>query len=816
MARMTPIFAYLTILFCLNNHIDAQNYGSSIAPYLVECYNQTDLFVADRRLPSTINVLIDLIRKAEDGRTTQDARQLSSELIHRFRQDGILRSTDTAEDTEFSLPFSPVGIQASKNRVLQLILIPGSAVNFPNETLNALESCSLHFILSSTVDTTIRNDESNVCNRLGRYERRGRSVDDDVEVFEKDQLYKALRGNMEEAAETPAEPSDETPEETLDTQHEETEDDPVESLDEKTRTGALQSLSDCPVEGGVIYTRWGAVQAGTVIAGIAAGLAQQTIENLVDSRFAATLSGDLAKALLFQTGRTGAVRSVGATGGWNSTQVPRWYFINSNTNFEMTDADIRAGIDGLIIAQNVVNWRNSFQTIKVSQILDLYYSQRGVFNEEVRACNRYNLLATVAPTETLIAQTTAFTPQLDRFAVSPGSIIPAGIPTLSQRIVNLFNQYAPTMSSSDLQCSVDTKSRNRIATEIIIVLDTAWTHNVAQAAISYILDNLDVNRFESSYMIINGGDGGVIVNSSTTILDYHQRFNLTVQQAHQTGFQYSRMYAEVENIVRERMDNFTDVGGKSTIAVFMPSQATVSEADRNFARERLEMQRSLLPDLRIMVLGPGQATVYTDLTTGGEMDVFTLQNSIDGTNIVTALNPFLDRVRDIPRRLINPACRSDFSGSEGETHTHDDFLEPQTINYYRISPNYFFGDGDRSLIVRGQGYGTFVVCTSRTDMYVSQNSTAADRDCRNINSNEETFIMDGFCTGGLILDCAPFYISVQSTAVNTIWRCTDVGCRFPDNIKFTFTLVNFSCRSSSTTIMGSVALIAVMLALLKW
>lgn len=62
------------------------------------------------------------------------------------------------------------------------------------------------------------------------------------------------------------------------------------------------------------------------------------------------------------------------------------------------------------------SWRSSVSSLKISQILDLYYSPRGVFNTSLRACNRKLLQTDYAPTETLKSQTVAFNSLLDNEA----------------------------------------------------------------------------------------------------------------------------------------------------------------------------------------------------------------------------------------------------------------------------------------------------------------------------------------------------------------------------------------------------------------
>lgn len=107
----------------------------------------------------------------------------------------------------------------------------------------------------------------------------------------------------------------------------------------------------------------------------------------------------------------------------------------------MTDADIRGGLDGLILALNVAQWASSAPSLRVSQILDMYYSRRGVFNDTIRACNRYNLLSTVAPTQTLQTQTTGFAMRFDSRVSFPGTIIDEMIPTIVSTGVNMFQAY---------------------------------------------------------------------------------------------------------------------------------------------------------------------------------------------------------------------------------------------------------------------------------------------------------------------------------------------------------------------------------------
>lgn len=61
-----------------------ENAGTSIAKSLQQCYNTTE-YKKFNTPPATINILIDLIRKSEEGKSTQDARVVSYQLLHRLK-----------------------------------------------------------------------------------------------------------------------------------------------------------------------------------------------------------------------------------------------------------------------------------------------------------------------------------------------------------------------------------------------------------------------------------------------------------------------------------------------------------------------------------------------------------------------------------------------------------------------------------------------------------------------------------------------------------------------------------------------------------
>lgn len=152
------------------------------------------------------------------------------------------------------------------------------------------------------------------------------------------------------------------------------------------------------------------------------------------------LVGEIAEAALAQA-TTPIV--IGASGGWNSTVSPRYYFLQRNTQLQATDAEIRGSLDGLYMALRLDTWRSLFSDIKVSQILDLYYSpnQRGVFDTSFRSCNRSLLYTELVTPETLRGQVLAFMGPLDDASQYGQTVSSNSYEELTTAALESFNSY---------------------------------------------------------------------------------------------------------------------------------------------------------------------------------------------------------------------------------------------------------------------------------------------------------------------------------------------------------------------------------------
>jgi hypothetical protein len=767
----------------------------------------------------TINTLIELIRKIEDSGTQQDMRQLAISLVHRFRLDGIERDHRVL-NTPGVLPFSPIGHQFFKHRLLLSRLIPGNAINFPNNTLTALERCTLHFMMSSSFELRVRGDEATRCAQLAQFrvERVPRNADFETEP----------EPVNDEGEEIHDDAGHEEPEATDGEFHED-----IESINNQVDI-ASNAISQCPVENGVIRTQWGAIAVGPLISGIAAGLEPQSVttrellllaqggngivsqqnQNLnIDNRWAATLSGDLAEVTLNQ-GPIMQTMTVGAPGAWNSTAVPRWYFLSQRENLEMTDAEIRGGLDGLILAQNILAWRQQVSTLRLSQVLDMYYSNRGVFGTSVRACNRNDLFTTVAPVATLQDQTAAFSIVLEKEARTPATISQSSIIAFANAASGRLSAYMPQLNIgactlSAAQAVSDNLDR-LVSSDILIYIDASWTHAQLSPVVATILDGLNVNRFGSRYTLLGANNTQIIVNRTHYVTDMHAQWLASNHSLIQPGLHLPTIIRSIREssqalMNEERTGNIA--GGRSKIALIIPNTGVVDDGDRSFAQQQIEILRDAVPDLRILFLAGGTATRFNAFVQDETRDIFSI-----GTNpavqAVAIAAPVITRMQQIPRRIVNPRCGANWEQTDRANTQFMGHVRPGGIVFYRLAPNFMFRNTDvnQRLVITGAGFGSITVCQSRTVENPRSNSTnAGDVTCRQLLSDSSAIELNNACEGhDFIHQCPAVFVSVQGAETNNNFRCTDNNCQNVDDLRFTIASENLECFSGAKTMTVSI------------
>lgn len=145
-------------------------------------------------------------------------------------------------------------------------------------------------MISTSIETHVRGDEGQRCSQLAqlRHFRAPREVKEDFEMLKTPEMAKIKKRlhskfgryqeeEVNEEENVQEEPAADGTDGELDGEN--------ELLDPELQQGQVDgqtAISQCPVENGVLHSRWGAVAAGTMLAGLAAGLGRKrlTLKNI--------------------------------------------------------------------------------------------------------------------------------------------------------------------------------------------------------------------------------------------------------------------------------------------------------------------------------------------------------------------------------------------------------------------------------------------------------------------------------------------------------------------------------------------------------
>ncbi|XP_053685992.1 uncharacterized protein LOC128735535 [Sabethes cyaneus] len=605
-------------------------------------------------------LLLELIRKIEmKNPTTLDMRMLSVDLLHRLRVDGIEKAPGLKE-TEFVTPFSARGLMVPKySLLLQLISnIPGT-VEF-EQFLSPLEVCLLHRLLSSSVEPYQRGDERTTC-----------------------------PGTLADSR---------NPQAPWVTQNK-------SQRNQTSSTTFDRPISRCPLEGGTYRsTKYGSVAPGVVVASIAAGLQPQNVrisefisaykrknpyENLetmervdtrkqleklfnsmeaIDNIYVAGLAGDLAEVCLYQGPYVGTDLRVGLNGTWNDTYFPRVRYLaeNHNGRWEMTDSEILSGIDGYFLAQQVPNFVNKVRRLRLSQVLDMYYSDRGipiisienvrkrklhnsrllapksskntelredslddlfnadgrtrlrkVFNDDEqhsiksdqsasdeinKACYRKQILQTIERDK--LKQETFNFVQVLQYATGSVVVEDSLMRRNCDAAVDRFFSYSTNLLSTVEDCSAIGTSDAKPVVDLLLVIDGSRSAYENQRLIFHVAEMADISIYGSYMSVIHGQTGEFIVNRTNSVASVFEQL-ASLNGSYPSSLSLSKSFNSIVNRLSAQMDeerSYRVVGASSPVILVISQGQKIIQSDYDSARRILTSSFEQFPDLYFIFL----------------------------------------------------------------------------------------------------------------------------------------------------------------------------------------------------------------------
>lgn len=750
----------------------------SIPDYLLPCY-RTDGPVLSS--PYRMDVLLSTIRTLEQN-TQLDLRLFSTSLLRSLRLDGIEQGSNAIE-SEFVTPYHASAFQFHKFKLMMDMFVPSlelTLVSDMQRILSTGETCMLHKMISSTVNSWERGDESWTCPEV-RIERSS-----------------------------------------------------AVSLNSTRRR------SRCPTENGVIQTDWGTISPGTIISAIAASLESQRVlvtnildneefvNNIVDNEdmiemarqgmddatisnvWVATLAGDLAEVAVNQGPRIGLRTSKVVLGGmsrWNDTLLPRIHYMLNHTNgtgnWQFTDAEILAGIDGLIISHHLPQWIDERATLRLSQIIEMYYSNEGVtFDPTIKACNRRIMFEKILNQEDLIRETVNFAQVL---SLQQGTVfIPlTEMSSICESVVSAFIEYYPSvLRRNDHPCGVDSDVPMM---DMIVANDGSWRGYDVERFTSWLGDAGDVGLSGSSIGLLHGTTAEWIASPAFNLTTHYQ-FLRNHSDNWPTRMNFpnilSFLMRHLQNKTLEEAANQMSVVPSTVVLVVSPTDR-LSETESERARDLMSTMRTTHFDIYFEYVAQDLSS-FKNINSGNYdySEFFLPVSSTRVEEIIAAVNKQII-VNQLPKAIIGAHCS--FNGTVFHQLPYEDFVEPNKSNHYRIHPYYLQEQRLIVLTIRNNAQGILRICSWRGTEKASNCRIISERQSYSLNYTEPCPSPE-FCT--------PAYIKVDG--ISSTFMCANNDCRFPHSIGYYIEHSGLRClqlRSSADTIMLKVFYMLILLLL---
>eukprot|EP00095_Tigriopus_kingsejongensis_P009018 maker-scaffold674_size113878-snap-gene-0.17 protein:Tk09018 transcript:maker-scaffold674_size113878-snap-gene-0.17-mRNA-1 annotation:"PREDICTED: uncharacterized protein LOC658236" len=806
---------------------------------ILQCYSDRRLWDRYNRLPSSVDSLVSILRKVE-----QDSRlrnwnpgRLATTLIHKFRFDGIKydRCVDTSTG---ALPYRLDLLNEYPKLALIRQLLSGTADDFPEDVLSREEACSLHWMLSYSVNTTFRDNE---IFWNDQYESNGRppyGLNSGPNWVEMPNFSYGLKDCEE-----------------------------------------MKPISLSPWEMGVIWSTSGPLASGIMLSGLAAGLEPQFVNwamGSVDNAWVATLAGDLGQTALMKRKDE---PYVGPDGFFNSTICPKEFYMRVVGSTEkvshLTVAEINGGIDGLIMGLNAVEWeRNSEFTL--SQILDRYYSKAGMIHHDKRfsGCDRYSEYRNQIDGSKLKEQAMMFGNELKHILLLP--VDQSALKTAIDYAKDWLDSFIGELDTSLSQFGpcAEQRSQERAAkdgkytgppmdedfpsaglADVALILDTSIYSYEDKLYMKHLTGALasqmdiwttiakDEDRKEvlvqaGSFLEITEGKRGSILATSRDFsnkakfacdilsMDLPHTGDLEPLEALEATA--SRLMARKK--AREESNDLS-YGKATAILLMLFGRMTTSDEER--LHNAAYSLRRTFPDVRLLVATRwASESSVAKYVLFPEFDVFTLSPFNEELMAEADGRRLAERIAQLPGQIQYSNCDPNGYGYDPERN-HEIILYalPFTKRYFRVHPRYFLSSSKLHFVIESE-FNSVEFCWTRAtpeevtlnEYYEEFNNDLFElnEQCKTVNSGTSnsqklTVSWDNPCHGKSENWCRPIYIKIigQDSGGRNCLTEDHFPCRSADAAKVTIRHDGMTCGSARPSSIGVFVLCLVIFSFMR-
>lgn len=745
--------------------------------------------IVENRMPLSLDNFVALLEKYERDHMFVNPDQVAEAIIHRYKKDGYTYKADAAAGNRWQTQESE---EVDKQDLINKVVVPEGVV--PEDTFEPREECSLHFMVSHSTDL---------------YPHPGLD-----EIWEGSSRYRRAIGSGTGAFARFALPP---------------------GVDPATH----------PIENGVILTPYGPVALGTLLTGIAASSMNNEVtianvfggtevnympEEMSSKRLSplhvATLAGDIGQSALVAS-LTSTLTKVylGPVGRFaNSTAAPKLFTLGDGYNGAiayLTRAEIFAGIDALLIQESLRSLSSS--KLKLSQLLRMYYSDRGLPNfPDSRACNRMNAFRQFGYDSKIKEQALNFAyAYADYFSGAATHIeenredypaIESYFQTEVNNVWSAFSNFVGGYSYEDYdRCPTYSKGNVKCENwaDLVVVYSReggSYETEKERKYMTLLAEMIGVSETRSRLGVLDGKSGNWIleVSNVSNIADLGSNFTMDTQYASGS----SGDFLQTLDKLRLYYFNFYRVMNSSAENATANAQVVVWNVPKNAPDFEDEETQDILKDFHLdfpnvyFLLVGSSIGSYEKVLNDSSKDFF----KTSYTDIEDFAKSIADRVCQIPSVFVYPACdtnNENFTRHSEGSHHFTGYVSPNYTTYAMIAPHNFRFSPYVKLTVKTS---EVKVCASRLSMNVE--NTAEDYQCQDGNSNFE-FEWDELC-GRYLSECRPIYLSITGTPSGTP-RCENEDCEYPNQVEYEISHEGMVCGAWSSTISLLMLLIVALL-----
>lgn len=422
-------------------------------------------------------------------------------------------------------------------------------------------------------------------------------------------------------------------------------------------------------------------------------------------------------------------------------------------------------LTGMIIANNLQTWIQDFYSLRLSQILEMYYSYEGIaFNTNIRACNRSEAFSYSVPKTILNEQTYAIA-QMLAYRKSIAYISPKTLEKLVERATEIFYNYAETHLFPELPCQQINHSR----VEALVVFDGSWPVEYTTDLLAVLIQDLDVSTYGSKIGIIHGTSGEWLLNvTSSPSFAFETLTNFT-NVSWPTEFNYVKVLNTIFAHLNKTWENngkHRIIGNLGQAVILLTPLGSMSNNDKLSATTILRQIKYNYPEVHFVY--------YTSRSNTDLFLSFILSDEdrlIDNSNLDTVIR----YISTIPKILRSVSL--DLYNSTNITSQFEDYISPSESITYKINSKWKKDSRKISITIHSFGYGSIKACS-----WIQFRSDDKERfQCIELTGYEEVTLTNRLkCIEPL--SCPDMYLQIRN--VTSLYKCAEIDCKTPDQVRF--------------------------------